>query len=283
MILNSNLTFFEAFNKAKKIYKNNDLILYELIFYLSKKVKNKMDFISNRNNKIDFNLKKYLKLLKDYFENEKPLSQITKKTIFLSNEFDILKKQFCPREETEIVCLEGIKWIKKIFKKQNVSVVDFCCGTGVIGISIAKKCKNVNLTLIDINKDAIKNSQINLKKNKIKANCIKGSFDELFFKNKYDVLFCNPPYVNLKDVKLPLKKYENKIAFNNSKDELYFYKKIISNYKSFIKNLNKFLIVFEIGYDQKKPLTNFLKTKNLKYIFKKDISGKDRILIIYNY
>ena len=77
--------------------------------------------------------------------------------------------------------------------------------------------------------------------------------------------------------------YENKINFTNSKDPLFFYKKIIRNFKKIVRNPNHFLLAFEIGYDQKNKLTKFIKTTSLlKYTsFYKDYNNNDRVMLIY--
>ncbi|MDR2829361.1 MAG: SAM-dependent methyltransferase, partial [Mycoplasmataceae bacterium] len=66
----------------------------------------------------------------------------------------------------------------------------------------------------------------------------------------------------------------------NSEDDIFFYKKILDNYKKIMKD--KFLIVFEIGYNQKDKLIKILKENNLyKYSkFYKDLAKLDRILVV---
>ena len=66
------MTFFECIQKNNKEYDNSQ-VNYSILFYLSKKVKNQTDFISFRNNEIDFAYNDYVSLLKEYYLDKKPL------------------------------------------------------------------------------------------------------------------------------------------------------------------------------------------------------------------
>ena len=74
--------------------------------------------------------------------------------------------------------------------------------------------------------------------------------------------------------------YEPHLALFAEDSGLYFYKKILSECKKYLND--KFLIAFEIGYQQSKSITDFVKTifKTEKIITEKDLSGKDRYIFI---
>jgi release factor glutamine methyltransferase len=136
---------------------------------------------------------------------------------------------------------------------------------------------------VDINKNAVANTKANAKLNKLKVQVICGDFYKTLIKTKVkpDVIVCNPPYVDIKDVDKKMFNYETKISFNNG-SPLYFYEKIIDNYTQLINDKKHFLIAFEIGYDQRKSLTHLLtRNKLIKFShFFKDFANKDRMLII---
>ncbi len=66
-----------------------------------KVVKTKIDFHHYRNAKIDFSIRKFKKLCKQYFLHEKPLANITKCTKFCDLDFCVKRKVLAPRENTE--------------------------------------------------------------------------------------------------------------------------------------------------------------------------------------
>jgi len=139
----------------------------------------------------------------------------------------------------------------------------------------------MNVTCTDINPSACKNIEYNAKLNKLKVNVVNADLLS-GIKTKYDVLVSNPPYVDINVLDKEMTKYENIISFSNSKNDIYFYEQIINNYKKYMKD--NFLIAFEIGYDQREKINKILvKNKLTKFsTFLKDMSGKDRFLIINN-
>ncbi|MDR2829283.1 MAG: HemK family protein methyltransferase [Mycoplasmataceae bacterium] len=246
------------------------------MFFLSKKVKNLTSFVVNRKTKIDFTSAKYFSMLERYYSKNEPLGSIIKCIKFLNVQIKIKKGILVPRDETELVVLKAIQLIKK---HKISSVYDLCCGTGNIGLAIKKTLPKINITSVDINHVAIANTKENAKLNNLKIETICGDF-YASIKNKTECIVCNPPYVNEKELNKDMTKYENKISFTNSKNDIFFYKKILDNYKKIMKE--KFLIVFEIGYNQKEKLTKVLKENNLySYAkFYKDLAKLDRILVI---
>jgi release factor glutamine methyltransferase len=133
------MTFIELINYAHNKYKTkNNLVIFELIYWLSKKVKSKEDFVRYRNTCIDFAKTIFNKLLNDYFIKQKPLSQITNTTKFYGLTIKVNHQIFEPRSETEDLVELTIKTLKN--NKRLISGADLCCGTGCIGIAIKKHC-----------------------------------------------------------------------------------------------------------------------------------------------
>jgi release factor glutamine methyltransferase len=273
------VTFLEIINSAKQKYKNkNNVVDFELLFFCSKIVKDKTQFIINRNKKIDFNQRKYFSYLKRYYVLKEPLGSIIGNVDFLGLKIKVYKNILVPREETEIVTKKAIALIKKT--KVN-EVYDLCCGTGNIGLAIKKAC-DVNVTCIDINPVAIRNTKFNAKSNSLKVNTICGDFIKSI-KHKIPCIVCNPPYVDKNDLDVDMTKYESSISFTNSKSDTFFYEEIIKNINKLMTP--KYLIIFEIGFNQKTKLIQILKRHNvMKYSsFYKDASENDRILVISNH
>lgn len=279
------MTFLQLVISIKTKYKfDNQFIIYHLIYKFSKLVKNENDFAKFRNNQIDFKLHLLQKDLKQYI-NKKPIELILDKAKFYGLDFKVLSGVLIPRPDTEILCEKVIKILSKDKKLKNG--VDICCGSGNIAIAIKKNVSNISMDAIDIQQIACKNTKLNAALHKIKINVIKGDFYKTLISNQhqYDFIVCNPPYVANGELDKSMLKYENKINFNNSEDSLYFYKEIIDNYENIFKNKKHFLIAFEIGFNQKKDLENYLKNTPLwKHAkFYEDYNGNDRVLIIYSF
>ncbi|AZZ65490.1 peptide chain release factor N(5)-glutamine methyltransferase [Metamycoplasma phocicerebrale] len=207
--------------------------------------------------------KKEEKLLKkDY-----PVQKIIGYQIMQNVYIDIRYKVLIPRYETEEVIIESYNYINK-----NSKVLDLCCGSGFIGLAVAKNIK-CEVTLSDISIFALKQTKLNAKINKldnlkvIKSNLFKN------IKEKYDLIVSNPPYLNKKHIFSKSLKWEPKKALYAKDDGLYFYKKILNEASKYLKNSG--FLIFEIDEFSKKWIEkNYPKT-----VFKKDINKKNRIAI----
>lgn len=238
--------------------------LKELFFYGSKILNSKIEseiiikdslniskeqFYLNLNNKI--NTKKYEEILEKFSLRKSgyPLSYITNKKYFLDFEFIVNKNVFIPRFETEEIVYH---LIKKGYKFSNT--LDICCGTGVIGISLLLYNITDKCTFVDINKDGLYNTDINLRKFKIDKNRYKIIESDMFdkVKTKYDLIISNPPYIKESDYPFLPKdvKMEPKEALISGKSGLNHIMILINESKNFLNNNG--LLVFEFEKKSKK-------------------------------
>ena len=104
------------------------------------------------------------------------------------------------------------------------------------------------------------------------------------YKDKlYDVIISNPPYISYEEPIMDLvKNNEPHLALYAKDNGLYFYKKIIDNIKYITKD--KYLICFEIGYNESTEIVDYAKSKltNINIYVEKDYSLKERFIFITN-
>ena len=109
-------------------------------------------------------------------------------------------------------------------------------------------------TGIDISKDAILNTKINLRNYNLtkRIKLLRKNIFTHKTDKKFDLIISNPPYLKLSDyinLDPSIKKYEPKEALiGDNKEGLRFYEEIIKNFKNNIK-LNGYF-AFEIGDNQ---------------------------------
>lgn len=239
------------------------------------------EFIFNINNDLDVQIYyKYIKLIKEHIEYNKPLSHLVGFDFFYGRKFFVNKDVLSPRMETEELVEVVIKYIKERFANKLINILDLCTGSGVIAITLAKELSNINLTASDISKEALDIAKKNANINDVKIKFIES---DLFKKinKKFDVIVSNPPYIayedekNIDDIVL---NYDPHLALFAKENGIYYYRKILEQAKKYL-NCNG-IIFFEIGYNQKDKINTLAKLHNYKSKFLKDINGKDRIAIL---
>ena len=220
--------------------------------------------------------------------NFEPVAYITNKKEFYGIDFYVNNSVLIPRVETEEIIDLIKEYInKKIDKNKKFSICDIGAGCGNIAITLKKLFENADITAIEINEKAmqvIKKNCENILQNKNSINIINADALSFTPKNKFDIIVSNPPYVALKD-KDNLQRdlnFEPENALYSGYDGMDFYRNFFNIIDRYLKYNGAFF--FEIGFNQGKELINICESFNIKNVeIKKDLSGKDRFLICYNY
>ena len=206
-----------------------------------------------------------------------PLQYVLGKWDFYESVFYIGEGVLIPRPETEELVEKAIDYIKTLGK---CIVYDLCAGSGCIGLSIAKKCKNAFVYLIEKSEDAL----LYLKKNAKgieNVKIIQGDIcksDSFFELENADIIISNPPYIKSDDIaclqcevlKEPL------MALDGGKDGLDFYRIINDNWNNKLNKNGKLFL--EIGDEQGKDILQILSNFNNISVFK-DLYGNDRMVV----
>ena len=276
------MTLYEAYKDAVKRLDNpdKDEISVRILLCHNNGIKSMSGFYIHKNE----NLRDFPGFLKNFeeFLAGKPIQYILRETEFLGLNFYVDERVLIPRLETEEVVTQAYMRAFAKFGDRVINVADVCCGSGVMGISLARKLKVRYLFMTDISKDAIEVSRKNAENHGVIANFFTGNAcDELVKAGaKVDLLVANPPYILKKeDVDQSVLDQEPHLALF-ADEQLSVYRDI---FKALPKLKNKeMLCVFEIGYDLKEKLTEIIKEtlKNVTFGFAKDINGKERILIL---
>jgi len=170
--------------------------------------------------------------------------------------------------------------------KKCAIVADFGTGTGIISILLAAKNDNIDKIYgFEIQGEMAEMAQRSVKMNNQndKIEIVNEDIVGLSKKNwnkKFDIIVSNPPYIptaTIKTLSLEVQK-EPKLALDGGEDGLDFYRRISKKAKEHLKD-NGFLC-FEIGYNQKKDVSEILEKENYKNIkCIKDYNNQDRVII----
>ena len=213
-----------------------------------------------------------------------PVKYILGRCEFMGLNFIVREGVLIPRPDTEVLVEEVNKIVEKFDYK---NICDLCCGSGIIGISIANYTKVINVISYDISPVACEVTQENIVNlnllSKVKVKCSDLLSDAISLGKTFDVVVSNPPYIKEAEIETlmeDVKKYEPHIALNGGIDGLDFYRKIT---KQSYKVLNAGgMLAFEIGFDQKYEVGEILLENGYERHYGiKDLSGKDRAIIAF--
>lgn len=243
---------------------------------------NYMYMLMNGNEQVsDTKMKEYERLIKRRCEHY-PLQYLLGYAHFMDYTFYVDENVLIPRSDTEIL----VETINDMYdrvavgKNDPLSVLDMCCGSGCIGISVKQYHKDIVLSLSDISDKALSITEKNLEKYNITDVHI--NHGNLFegLDGKYDIIVCNPPYIetDIIGTLMPeVKDYEPMLALDGGDDGLMFYRKIID--EAGVHLTAGGYIFFEIGYNQGKSVSELLETAGFTDVtIKKDYSGMDRVV-----
>ncbi|MGY6172580.1 peptide chain release factor N(5)-glutamine methyltransferase [Candidatus Mycoplasma pogonae] len=205
-----------------------------------------------------------LKLLAKDTPVQKIIGYIEMQNVVINLQHQVL----IPRYETEEVILKALEYIRP-----GAEVLDLCCGSGFIGLALAKNSLASKVILSDIDPEAIAQSQYNADLNYLNVEII---HSDLFanINQKFDVIVSNPPYIpNGIKLSASVLNFEPHHALFASENGNYFYQKIISQANQYLKPGG--LIIFEISHWN---LAFFKNISNCQ-IFK-DINDKPRIAVV---
>lgn len=244
-------------------------------------MKNKPDFLTD----VDYNL------LKSKYSNEEidriiesnyPIQYAIGDVQFLNTKIKVDERVLIPRFSTELLVDKLIKYIKERSLGSS-SLLDLCTGSGAISIALKGNLSNLDITAVDISKNALTLAQENAKLNNTSINFIeKDILKDMTFDKKFSIIVSNPPYVKLNEMVSPNIKFEPQIALYPGEDDLIFYKTILKNSRNILTSKN--IIAFEIGSTQGKQIIKYVREyyPNSIISLEKDYEGFDRYIFIFN-
>lgn len=173
------------------------------------------DHILNENK-----LKKLDALIQRRSEHE-PIAYIRGKQEFYGREFHVSKSVLVPRPESEQIIEEFLK----LDLPRNAVVADVGCGSGALGITAKLERDDIQINLLDINKDVFIVAKKNARKYMIRAQFYTGDLLEAW-PIEYDTLLCNLPYVPENYPINDAAKHEPGIALFSGLDGLDHYRRL---------------------------------------------------------
>jgi release factor glutamine methyltransferase len=230
----------------------------------------------------------------DMFERDKarlragePIGYVIGFVKFLGCYIDLNYRPFIPEPETEYWVEQVISFIKAgrggRRDDREIRCLDMFAGSGCIGIAILKYILNTVVDFADIDEAAVKQININIKKNRIDERRMRIFQSDMFesINGTYDYVFANPPYVaesKLERVEQSVLDFEPRRAILGGSDGLNLIRKFLSDVLIYLKPGG--IVVMEHDDVQKKKLEKWFRHhKYFEVAFRRDQFGCWRWLI----
>lgn len=217
-----------------------------------------------------------------------PIQYIVNRQEFMGLDFWIEEGILIPRADTEILVEKVMDIYESNYYPLKVKIIDIGTGSGAIAVSLAKYIDNCSIAAIDICPDALRVAAKNADFHKVndKITFYLGNLlDPVDRKEEYgtyNFVISNPPYIPERVIDTldgGVKGYEPHLALDGGIDGLNFYRKITVKAKKFFKKDGGYL-VFEIGHDQGKDVSEILEINGFKNIeVLQDLAGLDRVIV----
>ena len=202
-----------------------------------------------------------------------PLQYILGQWEFMGLPFYVGPAALIPRPDTETLC-EAV--LARRPKGRGVKLLDLCCGTGCIGLSLGK-LGGFAPTLTDIGPQCLALAQRNARLNQVEARFFQGDlFAALPQGETFGVICANPPYIPAGEIPGLQREVgrEPRLALDGGPDGLAFYRRIAQGYRAHLAPGG--LLALELGAGQF-PAVQALFGGGTAV---KDVCGHDRVILL---
>ena len=202
-------------------------------------------------------------------KQKEPVAYILNKKEFWNENYFVDKRVLIPRPETEILIELLLKKIKD--KNKAYKVLDLGCGSGCLLISFLKEMQKSQGIGVDISSNALEVAKKNIELHNLnnRAKLVRLDLLTLHTKDKFDVIFSNPPYLsssNYAKLSDDVKNFEPKQALVGGFNGVFYYKKIIELSQSALKK-NGYLAL-ELGDRQYRTISKLLQDHSFRILDK---------------
>ncbi len=212
--------------------------------------------------------------------SRKPLAYILGEAWLMGIPFYCDERSIVPRSFIAELIVDGHleEWLPP-----NAKVLDLCTGNGSLAILMALSCPDVEVSGCDISMQALSLAAKNLDRHNLneQIEIYQGDLLEAVplpsEENKFDLIICNPPYVNSESMaNLPPEYHaEPEISLAGGTDGMDLIRRIINNAKDYLKPEGA--LVLEIGNEAK----NFSKAfPEIPITWLEVSAGDDQVLLI---
>lgn len=208
-----------------------------------------------------------------------PLQYLLGYAHFMDAIFFVNPDVLIPRSDTEVLVEFANHLIEDTQNTAGWKVLDLCCGSGCIGISLKLYHRQLHLTLADLSQEALEVAKRNLDMHQVEASIVCSDLLQDIGERMH-MIICNPPYIEsrIMDTLMPeVRDYEPRLALDGGEDGLDFYRRIVSSAPDHLETGG--WLLFEIGHNQADAVSGLMRQYEFSGIeVLKDYAGLDRVV-----
>ncbi|MDO8904681.1 50S ribosomal protein L3 N(5)-glutamine methyltransferase [Hydrogenophaga sp.] len=215
-------------------------------------------------------------LIAERIEIRKPAAYLTREAWLQGVPFYVDERSIVPRSFIAELIADG--GIDPFLGSHTQSVLDLCTGNGSLAVLAAMAWPEVNVTAADLSTDALEVARINIEKHNMEGRIQLVLSDGLRnCTGPYDLMLCNPPYVNAQSMKsLPAEyRAEPELALAGGQDGMDFVRHLLADAPA--RMSPKGVLVLEIGNERPHFEAAF---PQLEAIWLSTSAGDDQVLLL---
>lgn len=210
-----------------------------------------------------------------------PLAYVLGEWDFYGNRFSVTPDVLIPRSDTEWLCDAAVQEARRL---PSPRVLDLCCGSGCIGISLALAVPQAQVIAADCSQAALAVTRDNAALHGLDAPrfqfvqadaLVSGSIDGVF-----DLVVTNPPYITAQEMgelEYSVDAYEPHLALFGGEDGLDFYRAMAYRPAFCLKPGGVFFA--ECGWKQGRQVAEIFQTAGWVDVrLQRDLAGVPRIV-----
>lgn len=206
-----------------------------------------------------------------------PLAYILGEWDFMGLNLMITPDVLIPRSDTETVAQRAVEIARA--SGEHARVLDLCCGSGCIGLAVAKNSKNCRVVLADVSDKALDVARKNTIRTGLSGQTTTFWADARMAPPRliwdFNLIVCNPPYIrsgDLAGLDSSVRDFEPHLALDGGEDGLDFYRSVAGQWKTAMRSAC--VLLFEVGYDQADDVLEILSENGYRNLKKhKDWNG----------
>jgi ribosomal protein L3 glutamine methyltransferase len=209
-----------------------------------------------------------------------PAAYLTKQAWLQNVPFYVDQRTIIPRSFIAELLAdgEGDGTLDAWLSDKTHSVLDLCTGNGSLAVIAAMAYPEVTLEAADVSDDALAVARINVDKHKLgkRITLVKSDLFESL-EGPYDLIVCNPPYVNTQSMgELPREYlHEPSLALAGGDDGMDLVRRILKDAPSRMSDIG--VLVLEIGHERAHFEHAFRK---LEVVWLETSAGADEVLLV---